>query len=151
MPHDAELREALAALRASLGRSVRPAANLAPRAGPAEDAAFAPPRRRSYDFSGFHLEAAGHRLRTPCGGMLLLTRSESLILTALLEQAGRTVGREALKARLKAGDVEAHSRAVDLHISRLRAKMRGYAERDPIRTIRGLGYRLEGPASATQL
>jgi DNA-binding response OmpR family regulator len=74
-----------------------------------------------------------------------LTPSEYRILEALLAQPGRAFTRDQLLSLLdEAGATEAFDRAIDIHESRLRAKL----EEDPRRprhlvTVRGLGYRWE--------
>lgn len=74
-----------------------------------------------------------------------LTPSEYRILEAMTVQAGRAFSRDQLLDLLdEAGAVDSFDRAIDIHISRLRAKI----EEDPkqprhLLTVRGLGYRFE--------
>ncbi len=74
-----------------------------------------------------------------------LTPSEYRLLEALTNQPGRAFTRDQLLALLdEAGATEAFDRAIDIHVSRLRAKL----EEDPrqprhLVTVRGLGYRWE--------
>lgn len=74
-----------------------------------------------------------------------LTRSEFSILQALVEHAGRLRTRAQLNEALcgAAGNRTAHTRAVDIQVSRLRGKL-GIAG-DLIETVRGEGYRLRKP------
>jgi DNA-binding response OmpR family regulator len=78
---------------------------------------------------------------------IALTPAESALLTALAEHPGRVLTRDRLQAVLtrtpRAGPGRpAAGRAVDVHVSQLRAKLP-----DPtlIRTVRGVGYVLDDP------
>lgn len=74
-----------------------------------------------------------------------LTPTEFRILEAMARQPGRAFTRDQLLDLMDdAGAVESFDRAIDIHISRLRAKI----ESDPkqpqhLLTVRGLGYRFE--------
>lgn len=70
-----------------------------------------------------------------------LTFVEFELLAALGRAAGRVLSREQLYQRLKGESFDAFDRVIDVHISKLRAKL----EDDPkaprwIRTVRGVGY-----------
>ncbi len=70
-----------------------------------------------------------------------LTSFEFDLLAALAEAAGRVLSREFLIERLRHADFDTFDRSIDVHISRLRAKI----EPDPktpryIKTVRGAGY-----------
>jgi len=72
-----------------------------------------------------------------------LTAVEFDLLAALAERAGRVVPREQLLEAAGRGDVAVGERAIDVHISRLRAKLNGEGPpRRRIETVRGSGYRL---------
>jgi DNA-binding response OmpR family regulator len=78
---------------------------------------------------------------------IALTPAESALLTALAEHPGRVLTRDRLQAVLtrtpRSGPGRpAAGRAVDVHVSQLRAKLP-----DPtlIRTVRGVGYVLDDP------
>lgn len=85
------------------------------------------------------------RLMRLAGREAALTPSEYRLLEALTAQPGRAFTRDQLLALLdEAGATEAFDRAIDIHVSRLRAKL----EEDPrqprhLVTVRGLGYRWE--------
>ena len=69
-----------------------------------------------------------------------LTSYELAILRVLAERAGRVLGREQLM-ELAGGDPEqSFDRSIDVHISRLRAKLGEPVGRRMIRTVRGAGY-----------
>jgi two-component system, OmpR family, response regulator len=72
-----------------------------------------------------------------------LTALEFDLLLALGRRAGRVVPRDALWEAAGRGDTSVHERTVDVHVSRLRAKL-GDDARSPRRllTVRGAGYLL---------
>ena len=81
------------------------------------------------------------------GEPLSLTPTEFRLLQALLERRGRTQSRPQLLER--AWDVESaaarriHTRTVDMHIRRLRAKLGSVGAW--VETVRGFGYRMRVP------
>jgi DNA-binding response OmpR family regulator len=76
-----------------------------------------------------------------------LTRSEWIVLESLAHSVGRVVTKERLQQDLANGDQELSNNAIETQVSRLRSKLGDAAV---IRTIRGLGYRLdEGAAPKT--
>lgn len=104
-------------------------------------------RRRVAESSGEALHRAGWRfdpgclgLTAPDGSAVPLTTGEFRLAFALARQAGRVVTRDALLAALHGDDGEAFDRAVDVAISRLRAKLARYGGTDLVRTVRGEGY-----------
>jgi DNA-binding response OmpR family regulator len=72
-----------------------------------------------------------------------LTALEFDLLLVLAERAGRVVPRDALWELAGRGDTAVSGRTVDVHVSRLRAKL-GDDARDPrrLKTVRGSGYLL---------
>jgi DNA-binding response OmpR family regulator len=76
-----------------------------------------------------------------------LTRTEFALATALAEQPGRVLSRQRLLAALEGErGKRPSSRAVDVYIAQLRAKL----GTDAIRTIHGVGYVLDPAAPAPQ-
>ncbi len=73
----------------------------------------------------------------------LLTHYEFELLAALARAAGRVLSREQLLDALKGQAYEAFDRSIDVHVSKLRAKLEANP-REPrlIRTVRGVGYLL---------
>jgi len=69
-----------------------------------------------------------------------LTAREWLILECLVRRTGLIVSKERLQQALAGPEQDITANAVEVHISRLRAKLGGAAV---IRSLRGLGYRLE--------
>jgi DNA-binding response OmpR family regulator len=114
-------RELLARIRAVLRRG-RGAASARLRLG-----------RLEIDFDAREVTVAGQRK--------VLTSYEFDLLAALARAAGRVLSREQLLDALKGGQYESFDRSIDVHVSKLRAKL----EADPkaprlIKTVRGVGY-----------
>jgi DNA-binding response OmpR family regulator len=64
------------------------------------------------------------------------------MLNALMERAGRVVGRHVLFDEVWDEDVDINSNALDVYISRVRARLSG-SERVTVATLRGVGYRID--------
>jgi DNA-binding response OmpR family regulator len=71
-----------------------------------------------------------------------LTAREWLVLECLVRRTGLIVQKERIQHALTDTDHDITPNAVEVHISRLRAKLGSAAL---IRSLRGLGYRLEEP------
>jgi DNA-binding response OmpR family regulator len=71
-----------------------------------------------------------------------LSRREFAMLEALMAQAGRVVSRDRLFDEVWDGEVDIRSNAIDVHMSRLRARLEPSANVQ-VKTLRGVGYRLE--------
>ena len=78
------------------------------------------------------------------GEPLEVTRREWSILECLALDAGRVVRKEKLLRAIAGWDEELTPNAVEVYVSRLRSKL---GESVAIRTVRGLGYRLDDPAT----
>jgi DNA-binding response OmpR family regulator len=77
------------------------------------------------------------------GAPVQLTPTENRLLTALAGDAERVFSRDELAGVLWGYDSLGESRAVDVHIRRLRAKLEPFGEAaPPIVTVRGFGYKL---------
>jgi DNA-binding response OmpR family regulator len=73
-----------------------------------------------------------------------LTPTENRLLTALASEAERVFSRDELAGILWGYESLGESRAVDVHIRRLRAKLEPFGDAaPPIITVRGFGYKLE--------
>jgi DNA-binding response OmpR family regulator len=79
------------------------------------------------------------------GQPLMLTTMEFALLRAFAENVGRVLSREQLLYLSRGSADESFDRSIDVHISRLRAKL-GDDSRNPrlLKTVRGLGYMLVG-------
>lgn len=72
-----------------------------------------------------------------------LTRLEFDLLLYLTQRPRRVLPRRTLMAEVWGIDEPMNSRTVDVHIRRLRDKLG--ADRPLITTVRGVGYRFDGP------
>jgi DNA-binding response OmpR family regulator len=75
-----------------------------------------------------------------------LTPREFELLELFARNPGRAFSRDYLLARLWEGDYDVTDRTVDTHVQRLRKKLGAHA--DLIKTVWGLGYKLQPPAEA---
>jgi len=83
------------------------------------------------------------RTVTVAGQPVHLTPTENRLLTALAAEPERVFSRDELAGVLWGYDSLGESRAVDVHIRRLRAKLEPFGETaPPIITVRGFGYKL---------
>jgi two-component system OmpR family response regulator len=80
------------------------------------------------------------------GGALELSARELGVLEILAARAGRVVSKDALMTSLYEWDKDVSPNAIEIYVHRLRKKLT--ASGVTIRTIRGLGYLLERPATA---
>ena len=74
---------------------------------------------------------------------LELSRREFDVLRVLMENAGRVVTRLHLLDEVWDGETDLRSNAIDVHVSKVRAKVDRAFGRSTITTLRGRGYRLE--------
>lgn len=72
-----------------------------------------------------------------------LLNKEFQLLDYLTRHAGQVVTRTMLTEAIWDYDFNPGTNVIDVHISRLRAKIDGPSERSMIRTVRGAGYRLD--------
>lgn len=89
------------------------------------------------------LDRAAHRV-TRSGRTIQIGPTEYRLLEALLESPGRVLSRGQLLDRVWGNTAEIDERTVDVHIGRLRKALIRGNETDPIRTVRGAGYVLNG-------
>ncbi|MFN8636272.1 MAG: response regulator transcription factor [Chloroflexota bacterium] len=83
------------------------------------------------------------RTVTVAGRPVHLTPTENRLLTALATEPERVFSRDELASVLWGYESLGESRAVDVHIRRLRAKLEPFGEQaPPIVTVRGFGYKL---------
>jgi DNA-binding response OmpR family regulator len=85
------------------------------------------------------VDLAGKRLRID-GAEVELTAREWLVLESLVRRTGLIVSKERLAQAVTQPGEDITPNAVEVHVSRLRAKLGNAAV---IRSLRGLGYRLE--------
>lgn len=80
------------------------------------------------------------RIATVHGTPLELTRSELIILEALLRNQGRVLSKERLAECLYDFEQERSTNSVETHVHRLRKKLAAAGAGVSLRTLRGLGY-----------
>ena len=124
-----EPREILARVRSVLRRSGHQAGN-----APESEAHVC------YDFCDLVLDVTAQSLHDGEGRQINLTSGEFKLLHALAVHAGQVVSREALLRRVHGDEAEAFDRAIDVAVSRLRAKLVRHGGGALIRTVRGEGY-----------
>jgi len=90
------------------------------------------------------VDLPGKRLRID-DAEVELTAREWLLLECLIRRIGLIVSKERLQQALASPDQDITANAVEVHISRLRNKLGNAAV---IRSLRGLGYRVEESKSA---
>ena len=78
------------------------------------------------------------------GEPVSLTATEFDLLAHLMQHPGRVYTREHLLSEVWGYAAVVGTRTVDVHVAQVRAKL---GDASPIRTVRGVGYRLEGPAA----
>ena len=79
--------------------------------------------------------------------LLDLSARELALLEVLMLRAGRVVSKDQLVEQLCGWDEEVSSNAIEVYVHRLRKKLEPGGVR--ITTLRGLGYSLQKPATAT--
>jgi DNA-binding response OmpR family regulator len=90
------------------------------------------------------VDLPGRRLSID-GSDVELTAREWLLLECLVRRIGQVVPKERVQQALANPDQDITPNAIEVHVSRLRAKL---GEAAVIRSLRGLGYRLEEAKSA---
>lgn len=98
---------------------------------------------RALTLGGILLDPERHRVSVQ-GQEVSLTFKEFSLLQFLMENSGRVLTRDRILETVWGYDFEGETRTVDMHIKTLRQKL---GEAGPlIETVRGVGYRMEGPA-----
>jgi DNA-binding response OmpR family regulator len=78
------------------------------------------------------------------GDVVPLTRIEFDLLATLASRLRMVFSRQQLRERVWGPDWYGDDHAVDVHIANLRKKLAACGQRDLIRTVRGVGYRIDG-------
>jgi two-component system, OmpR family, response regulator len=131
------LRELLARIRAILRRCET-----------ARNPARREPDRGGFRFAGWQLHRRSHRLVTPDGKTVALTKGEYALLVAFLSAPQRPLSREHLLQATRVHE-DVFDRSIDVQVLRLRRKL----DIDParpgfIQTERGVGYVFAIPVEA---
>ena len=85
------------------------------------------------------LDPAAHSV-TRDGVPIALTRTEFLLLEALMRSAGRVLTRDRLIGYVWGNERDIESNTLDVFVRQLRAKLELPGSRKLIQTIRGVGY-----------
>jgi two-component system, OmpR family, response regulator len=106
---------------------------------------------RAYRFAGWELNVRLHRLQSPQGENIEISRGEFSLLCAFLGAPQRILTRDQLLELSRLHSTEVYDRSIDVQILRLRRKI----EPDPahpvfIRTERGVGYYFDAPVKAVR-
>ena len=102
--------------------------------------AAAGPKTTGLALGGLQMDVAAHTVT--CQGIrVTLTLKEFELLRLFLSAPGRVFNREQLLEQIWGTDYVGESRTVDVHIATLRTKLGPCG--DYIRTVRGVGYRME--------
>lgn len=78
--------------------------------------------------------------------LIELTNREFVLLERLMRSPGRVFTRAQILEQVWNSDFDPGSNLVDVYVQRLRKKVDGDASERLIETIRGVGYRIRGPA-----
>jgi len=92
-------------------------------------------------FEDIVMESSEHRAYRN-GTQLMLGPTEYRLLATFLEQPGRVWSRSQLLDRVWGRNIHVEQRTVDVHVGRLRKELRKTGDKDPVRTVRGVGYAL---------
>lgn len=98
--------------------------------------------RSSIGMGQLEMDPLSHTVQVQ-GRRVELTLKEFELLKLFLEHPGRVFTRDQLLERIWSADYLGETRTVDVHIGTLRTKLGECGEY--IRTVRGVGYRMEGP------
>ena len=94
-------------------------------------------------FAGWTLDLTSHQLYSDNGTVVVLSGGEFRLLKALLERPNRVLSRDQLLGLTQGREADPFDRSIDLHISRLRQKLRDDARAPQlIKTLRNEGYML---------
>lgn len=107
----------------------------------------APAKKPRVEFGVLSVDRDAHRVWVN-GAEVDLTALEFRLLTTLCERRGRVQSRAALLDAVWGIETKISERTVDAHVKRLRHVLG--AARDYIQTVRGVGYRFEGPSDSVR-
>jgi two-component system response regulator MprA len=85
-----------------------------------------------------------HRVRR-ADRLILLTRTEYLLLEVLMKRAGRVVSRDAMIEAAWGGEQDVSNNALDVFVFQLRTKLEAGGAPRLLQTVRGFGYVLREP------
>lgn len=79
------------------------------------------------------------------GALVRLSTTEFELLTHLLRNRGRVLSREQILRAVWGYEYDPGTNVVDVYVGYLRRKLRQAGEKDPIVTVRSVGYRFDAP------
>jgi two-component system OmpR family response regulator len=126
-------RELLARIRAVLRRSERTAEVRPTNVDPLSAQSI-------IEFDGFKLHFLQRQLYAPNGALVVLSNREHSLLAVFLESPNEVLDRATLARRISIGEPTDLCRAVDMQVSRLRAKLDAHSAAQLIKTVRKQGY-----------
>ncbi|MQA83481.1 MAG: response regulator [Streptosporangiales bacterium] len=103
-------------------------------------ARYVPAPASTYRVGAVTLDAEARRVAVG-GYEISLTATEFELLAYLMRHSGRVYTRDQLLSAVWGPVTTASTRTVDVHVAQLRAKL---GQPSPIRTVRGVGYALDG-------
>lgn len=77
------------------------------------------------------------------GKDLMLTPKEYKLFSYMLSSNGRTISREELFKEIWGEEFMGETRTLDMHIAEIRLKLANVGANDVIKTVRGIGYKVE--------
>ncbi|HEX8978004.1 MAG TPA: response regulator transcription factor [Solirubrobacteraceae bacterium] len=80
------------------------------------------------------------------GTVVRLSTTEFELLSYLLRNTGRVLSREQILRAVWGYDYDPGTNVVDVYVGYLRRKLRRSGDRDPIVTVRSVGYRFDAPS-----
>lgn len=97
--------------------------------------------RKAYRFAGWEIDLRTHRLTSPAGKSVTLTKGEFNLLTAFLRAPQQVLSRDQLLNLCHVHSDDLYDRSIDVQILRLRRKLEANpSEPKIIKTERGAGY-----------
>lgn len=104
---------------------------------------------RGYRFEGWELNVRLHRLQSPDGRRVEISRGEFSLLCAFLAAPKRMLTRDQLLELSRLHSTEVYDRSIDVQILRLRRKMEANPSQPQfIKTERGVGYYFDAAVKA---
>jgi DNA-binding response OmpR family regulator len=90
---------------------------------------------------GIRLDLLGHTVEVN-GQAVDLTGREYALLEIFMQNAGRVLTRTLISEKIWSSHHDVDTNLLDVYMSRLRAKLEGFAGRPVFKTVRGIGYQL---------
>lgn len=98
-------------------------------------------------FGDLELDTSSHTLKKG-NEIILLTKKEYQLLEILMKNVGQVLPRELLIEKIWGLDSDVNENSLDALVKLLRKKIDPTGKRNGVRTVRGVGYKLEGKLDA---